>query len=474
MTLYRPSHNQLQKLDEILGSLEGRRIGLLGLGVAGRAMASYLLSRGAQVIAADLRAELADDETLSSDLQLRLGEMSEATFADVEALVISPGAHPGQPAVEAVRKADKPIFGELELVGSLGSKVVAITGTNGKSTTTALIGSLIEGLGKSVFVGGNLGDPLSRFACSGETVDVLVLELSSFQLETAYRYSPDVSVVLNITPDHGDRYDDLEEYALAKSNILSGQTGAQITVLSADDSRVVAMADQTEAEVRWFSTQTALGERSGLYLDDECARGSGIYTVLEPLSLSHDKLFGRHNRENALAALLAVDGLGLVDGNWDDVMKAYRHFSGLEHRLEWVREWKGVRFINDSKATNDEAAAVALRALSAPVVLLAGGKSKGGGYEALVQASQDKVTRVIAFGEAGDEIYDRFSSEPLETIRCGTMAEAVGCSMTNCAEGTTVVLAPACSSFDEFSNYGVRGRAFKEAVMALGEGTSDE
>ena len=311
---------------------------------------------------------------------------------------------------------------------------------------------------------------LSRFACSGETAGRVGLELSGFQLETAYRYSPDVSVVLNITPDHGDRYDDLEEYALAKSNILSSQTGAQITVLSADDSRVVAMADQTEAEVRWFSTQTSLGERSGFYLDDECARGSGIYTVLEPLSLSHDKLFGRHNRENALAALLAVDGLGLVDGNWDDVMKAYGHFSGLEHRLEWVREVEGVRFINDSKATNDEAAAVALRALPAPVVfLLAGGKSKGGGYEALVQASQDKVTRVIAFGEAGDEIYDRFSSEPLETIRCGTMAEAVGCSMTNCAEGTTVVLAPACSSFDEFSNYGVRGRAFKEAVMALGK-----
>ena len=469
MTLYRPTHNQLAKQDEILQSLEGRRIGLLGLGVAGRAMASYLLSRGAEVVAADLRTELADDTSLESNLKLRLGPMSEETFGDVEALVISPGAHPGQPAVEAVRAADKPIFGELELVGDLGAKVIAITGTNGKSTTTAMIGSLVEQLGHRVFVGGNLGDPLSRFACSGESVDVLVLELSSFQLETANRYRPDVSVVLNVTPDHGDRYDGLDEYAQAKSNILSAQNPSQMTVLSADDHRVVAMAEQTQAQVRWFSTEKALKGQDGLFLHEDGACGSGIYEAQELLSLSHDKLFGRHNRENALAAFLAVDGLGLVNGNWQAVLEAYRAFSGLEHRLEWVREWNGVRFINDSKATNDEAAAVALRALPAPVVLLAGGRSKGGGYEALVEASRDKVIRVVAFGEAGAEISERFSTEPVETTLCGTMAEAVRYSAQGCGSGTTVVLAPACSSFDEFPNYGVRGRAYKEAVLALGE-----
>jgi UDP-N-acetylmuramoylalanine--D-glutamate ligase len=474
MTLYTPTHNQLEKLDEILGSLEGRRIGLLGLGVAGRAMAAYLVSQGVKVVAADLRTELADDASLSDSLSLRLGPMSEETFADVEALVISPGAHPEQPAVEAVRRADKPVFGELELVGNLGSQVIAITGTNGKSTTTAMIGSLVEGLGKSVFVGGNLGDPLSRCAASGESVDVLVLELSSFQLETAYRYRPDVSLVLNVTPDHGDRYDDLEEYAHTKSNILSSQTKEQVAVLSADDKRVASMASQTEANVRWFSTLGHQFEGDGFYLEEDSAHGVGIYAGSNGLPLAHDKLFGRHNRENALAAFLAVDGLGIVNGNWDDVLKAYQKFAGLEHRLEWVRELQGVRFINDSKATNDEAAAVALRALPAPVVLLAGGRSKGGGYDALVEASKDKVTRVIAFGEAGPEIFERFSSEPLEITQCGTMAEAVHCSMDGCSEGTTVVLAPACSSFDEFSNYGVRGREYKAAVLALGEGKIDE
>ncbi len=474
MTLYTPTHSQLEKLDEILTSLEGRRIGLLGLGVAGRAMANYLLSKGADVVAADLRTELAADDSLSAQLTLRLGPMSATTFEDVEALVLSPGAHPGQPVVEAVREAGKPVFGELELVGSLGSKVVAITGTNGKSTTTAMIGSLVEALGHRVFVGGNLGDPLSRFAASGEPVDVLVLELSSFQLETAYRYKPDVSVVLNITPDHGDRYDGLEEYAQTKSNILSSQTQSQVAVLSADDRRVAEMASQTDAQIRWFSTLGSLEDRDGLFLDGDCAQGSGIYAAQEPLTLAHEKLFGRHNRENALAAFLAVDGLGLVNGNWQSVLDAYNGFAGLEHRLEWVREWKGVRFINDSKATNDEAAAVALRALPAPVVLLAGGRSKGGGYDALVAASKDKVTRVIAFGEAGSEIYERFSSEPLEIEQCGTMVEAVDCSMNGSSEGTTVVLAPACSSFDEFPNYVVRGRVYKEAVLALGEGKSDE
>lgn len=472
MSLWKPSHSELEKLDEILGSLPGRRIGLLGLGVAGRAMATYLVKLGADVVAGDLRTELAEDESLSSSLTLRLGPMSEKTFEDVEALVISPGAHPEQEAVLAVRNSGRPVFGELELVGNLGSKVIAITGTNGKSTTTALIGRLIEGLGQSVFVGGNLGDPLSRFAASGESVDVLVLELSSFQLETAYRYKPDVSVVLNVTPDHGDRYDDLEDYALTKANILAGQTEQQVAVLSADDTRVQEMAQNTAANIHWFSTLGPLNNRDGLYLEDDQAQGSGALGSELNLNLEHEKLFGRHNRENALAAFLAVDGLGLDSHNWQRVLEAYQDFAGLEHRLEWVRELDGVRFINDSKATNDEAAAVALRALPAPVVLLAGGRSKGGGYEALVQASKDKVTQVIAFGEAGSEIYERFSKEPLETRQCATMLEAVADSMTGSIHGTTVVLAPACSSFDEFPNYTVRGRAFKKAVLALGEGAS--
>ena len=472
MSLWKPSNSELAKLDEILGSLSGRRIGLLGLGVAGRAMAHYLVKQGANVVAADLRTELGQDENLSSNLTLRLGSMSESTFDDVEALVISPGAHPEQPAVQAVRASGRPVFGELELVGNLGAKVVAITGTNGKSTTTALIGRLLQSLGYSVFVGGNLGDPLSRFAASGESVDVLVLELSSFQLETAYRYRPDVSVVLNVTPDHGERYDDLEDYALTKANILASQTDDQVAVLSADDTRVEKMAQNTAAQVRWFSTGADLSNRDGLYLDNDTAQGSGKLGSELNLNLEHEKLFGRHNRENALAAFLAVDGLGLVDHNWSGILKGYQGFGGLEHRLEWVREVDGVRFINDSKATNDEAAAVALRALPAPVVLLAGGRSKGGGYEALVQASKDKVTQVIAFGEAGDEIYERFSKEPLDTRQCATMLEAVAGSLTGCTEGTTVVLAPACSSFDEFPNYTVRGQVFKQAVLALGEGAA--
>lgn len=470
MSLWKPSDSELAKLDEILGSLSGRRIGLLGLGVAGQAMATYLVKLGAHVVAGDLRTELANDEKLSESLTLRLGRMSEKTFEDVEALVISPGAHPNQSAVQAVRASGRPVFGELELVGNLGAKVVAITGTNGKSTTTAMIGQLIEGLGYSVFVGGNLGDPLSRFAASGESVDVLVLELSSFQLETAYRYKPDVSVVLNVTPDHGDRYDELEDYALTKANILSSQDSHQVTVLSADDKRVAQMAQHTAAQVRWFSTEQALENRDGFYLDDDNAQGSGTLGAELKLSLNHAKLFGRHNRENALAAFLAVDGLGLVKNNWPAILKGYAAFDGLEHRLEWVRELDGIRFVNDSKATNDEAAAVALRALPAPVVLLAGGRSKGGGYEALVTASKKKVTQVIAFGEAGTEIYERFSKEPVQTRQCATMLEAIAGSMNGCTPGTTVVLAPACSSFDEFPNYTVRGQAFKKAVFALGEG----
>lgn len=467
MTLWTPTQDELAKLDLILGSIRGRKVGLLGLGVAGRAMADLLLANGAQVVAADLRPDLCHDTTLPSQLTLRLGPMDENTFHDVEALVISPGAHPEQPAVASFRNLQRPVLGELELVGKLNSKTIAITGTNGKSTTTALIGALVRGLGYSVFVGGNLGDPLSGFVAAGDTADVMVLELSSFQLETAYRYGPDVSVVLNVTPDHGERYDDIEDYSRAKMRILSSQLPSQTAVLNADDRRVNAMARETSAAVLRFSGAGTLAGEDGLFLVGENAKGSGQFTTQLSLSLGHEKLFGRHNLENAMAALLAVHALDLPECTWERLLEQYRTFAGLEHRLEWVSEIAGTRFINDSKATNDESAAVAVRALGSPLVVLVGGRSKGGGYEALVEACATKEVHVIAFGEAGAEIVERFAKQGIPVTHCTAFLSAIEQASSRAKPGTTVVLAPACSSFDEFSNYAERGRAFKAAVHAL-------
>ncbi len=471
MTMMHLHSDLLAQLDAILSSPEGRRIGVLGLGVAGRAMALYLAERGAVVVAADLRDALAEDTELSGQLELRLGEMSEETFADVEALVISPGAHPDQPAVRAVREAGKPIIGELELLGELPSKVVAITGTNGKSTTTALVGALISGMGEEPFVGGNFGESVASWVRRGAEADVAVIELSSFQLETAYRFAPDVSLVLNISHDHADRYDGLEDYALAKRRVLEGQSPEQTTILNADDVRVAAMAEHARGQTLWFSTEAPLGERDGLYLDGDVAKGAGTLAEMAPLPLQHERLVGRHNRQNALAALLIAYALGYAADGWDSVMEAYRGFEGLEHRLEWVLESEGVRYINDSKATNDVSAGVALRAVSGGVILLAGGRSKNAGYGALLEAAQSaEVIKVFAFGEAGPEIHDAFGAAGFQSEVCTGLSHAVERAVAEASSGQCVLLSPACSSFDEFANYAERGRSFKEFVRDATEG----
>ncbi len=460
------------RLAAILAKPHGHRVGVLGLGVAGKAMALLLAKRGALVVGVDRRAELVSAELTQAGIELRLGPTGPMTFADVELVVLSPGADPAQEAVAHAVAKGVPVCGELELVQPLPARVAAITGTNGKSTTTALLGALVKGMGQAAFVGGNLGDPIAGWLLQDKPADVAVVELSSFQLETAYSFRADVSVMLNITPDHFDRYPDVASYAATKERLLENMDAKGIAILNADDQSVVAMARSVRGSIYWFSTLQESLPGDGAYLDGDTLVPVGSLATLGRLDLRHPRLFGRHNRENALAAMLALAGLGLWGPHNGDLVRAsYVGFCGLEHRLELVGEVNGVRFINDSKATNDDAAAVALAAMDRPVVLLAGGRDKGAGYERLVAAARTKVHAVVAFGEAQALIAKAFATHP-GLVLCQGMREAFLRALTLAKPGDVVLLAPACSSYDEFTDYKHRGREFKRWVQALSGGNA--
>ena len=458
---------QLRLLKEILAAPRGRRFCVVGLGVSGRAMAGFLARRGGLVVGVDARAD-ADVQGLAElGVVLQLGGTPQ--FGDAEAVAISPGVDPRQRLVQQALQQGVPVFGEIELAGQLPARVIAITGTNGKSTTTALCGSLVEGLGRRAFAGGNLGEPIVAWLDENRPVDVAVLELSSYQLETAYTFSPDVGVVLNVTPDHLERYAAIEHYAAAKERLVACVPPSGCVVLNADDPIVRGMAAVARGRVLWFSTQTDRLPGPGAYVEGDTLVSHELGDF-GAVTLYHPRLLGRHNRENALAAFLALHGLGLAP-QAQDLLRGYESFKGLPHRLELVGEIAGVQYINDSKATNDASAATGLAAMQRPVVLLAGGKDKGGGYGELVRAAQDKSVRgVLAFGAAGELIARAFTDAGLPVQRVDSMADACEAARKQAQRGDVVLLSPACSSFDAFRDYMHRGQAFRQWVQAHEKG----
>lgn len=474
MTLRWPDNAALRRLDELLGHLTGACVAVVGLGVAGQAMARLLTQRGAVVVGIDRsttvdRAALA---TCCAELRLGTDATTSAALDGVRGVALSPGVDPRQELISTALARSLPVFGELELSGRFSAPVAAITGTNGKSTTTALTGALVQAVGARAFVGGNLGEPICEFVASGEAVDAVVLELSSFQLESAYRFAPRVAVILNLAPDHGERYDRHEDYVAAKRNLVRNLGASDFAVLNADDAATRAFADGLTAQVRWFSTRATSLPGQGAWLDphSDRVRASGACALLDGFELAHPRLLGRHNRENALAALLAVQGLGLVRAETLAALRAgYLAFAGLEHRLELAGEWGGVQYVNDSKATNDDAAAIGAGAMTRPTILLLGGVDKGGGYEAVKAASRAHVKTVIAYGAAREVIAQAFAGDP-RLVVVATFGEALAAAVTRAKSGDTVLLSPACSSFDEFKNYKERGVRFKQTAARLAGG----
>jgi len=438
-----------------------RRALVVGFGRTGRAVAALLAARGTRVRVADARPATAlGSEAPPPGVELRLGEEGPGLLAGVDLVVPSPGVPREAPILRAAVAAGIPVVSEIELAArALAVPIVAVTGTNGKSTTTTLVGLALARAGKRPFVGGNLGTPLVEAV--GRDVDVAVAEVSSFQLEWVDGFRPAVAALLNVTPDHLDRHTSYEEYRDLKARIFARQEAADWAVVNRDDPEVAAVATRCRARVVTFGWEPSArgawvaGGEAVLRLPDAAE---------ERLSLAATRLTGRHNVENILAAATIAR---LAGASLAAVQEAVDTMEPLPHRLARVGERHGVVFVDDSKATNVGAAAKSLGSVGGPVILLAGGVDKGGSYDALAAAASGRVRLACLFGAARERIAAALGEQRIPVERTASLEEAVAAAASAARPGDTVLLAPACASFDMFADYAARGRAFRAAVEAL-------
>lgn len=451
--------------------LDGRdgEVAVLGLGRSGAAVTKLLLADGKRVYASD-----AGNAIAVSDMARQLGDLGAAVdvgthdlerIAAASMVVVSPGIDPATPAVRAALDAGKQLVSEIEVaLGYLGgTKIIAVTGTNGKTTTTALVGHILRGLGENAVDAGNIGAPLSDFARRDNRPDWIALEMSSFQLHDTPGLRPDVGVLTNLSPDHLDRYPTEDEYYADKRRLFANATKSSKWVFNTDDSRVTDAVSEVPGTKLGFS----LREQADAWLDD--ASGTLNLFGSKLISRAELNLLGDHNVANALAASLAV---AAADGRFAEpdarrqIAAALRSFKALSHRLEIVGEKDGVQWINDSKATNVSSAQVAIAGMRRPTVLLLGGRHKGEPYTALAGPIRATVKHIVAYGEAAEEIEkDLEGVAPI--VRLGDDFDEVMSRARALAQpGDSVLMSPACSSFDMFRNYEERGERFRE--LALG------
>jgi len=439
-----------------------KQITIIGAGSTGRSLAKFFLEQGAKVSLSDNRsAEFLDnlDELRNAGVRMDLGGHTPELFEKADLVVISPGVPLDIPVVELCRQHAIPVLGEVEIAWQqLAGKMIGITGTNGKSTVTTLIGEMLKAWGKKVFVGGNLGTPLVDAV--GQNYPWQVVELSSFQLEAIEDFRPEYAILLNISEDHLDRYADMASYVAAKTRIFENQAEDDIAILNADDLQVMQVASTIAAHKVCFSSQRVLD--SGMSLHDDKIiwrwRGSEIIFAADEL-----KLRGQHNRENVMAALIPL----LIEGCPAEIAwGAATSFTGLAHRMEFLGELDGASWFDDSKGTNIGSVVKSLAGLNRPVVLIAGGKDKQGDLSALVPMIRDKVAHLILIGAAAQRMGLAFDG--MTTIhRPADMHEAVAIAAQVSCAGGSVLLSPGCSSFDMFKNYVERGRTFAREFHAL-------
>jgi len=446
--------------------LTSKQITIVGAGLSGQAAARFLVERGAEVTLSDMRAaaEIPQLDRLSAlPIRFDMGGHSLKCFSQADLIVISPGVCLDIEPLNVARAHAVPIIGEIELAAChLDAPILAVTGTNGKSTTVSLLGAALQQCGKEVFVGGNLGTPLIE-ACAQDELDYLVVELSSFQLETIDRFCPHYALLLNLSADHLDRYPDLDSYYAAKLNLFRNMTTAHTAVLNADDEAVVQLTADLNCRKVYFSAKGSLAEGMGREGEELVWRWQGeeVRFALSKLSLQ-----GAHNVENVMAALIPA----LIEGcSSEKVWNAVCRFEGLRHRMNLVRELDGVRWYNDSKGTNIGSVQKSLAGFETPVTLIAGGKDKGGDYRLLAEELRRTVTHLILIGEAAERmVHELDGVVPIH--RVDSLEQAVSLAQQVTSDGGNVLLSPACSSFDMFENYARRGDIFCELVGALETG----
>jgi len=450
-------------------NLKNRKVLVVGLAKTGLATARFLKNQGAQVTAADLLTQdqlgPRAQQALAMGVSLELGPHKTETFSRFDLIVLSPGVPHTIGPLGAARKAGIPVIGELELaVRHIKEPIVAITGTNGKTTTTNLIGEMLRASGLKVFVGGNIGAPLIGHVESGSRVDVIVAEISSFQLDTMESFRPKVGVLLNISEDHLDRYEDFHAYIQSKGRLFENQDNTDVAVLNRTDPQIPFLESAIRSKKLYFNINVHDGEQGVAVQGDKIAfqvPGRARPTV----SLANFKLKGVHNVENAAAASLAAWAAGAHES---DIQGTLDTFKGLHHRLEYIRAVHGVQYYNDSKGTNVGAVMRSLESFDAPVVLIMGGRDKGGSYTVLRGLIKARVKRLIAIGEAREKILHDVGGATASQ-KATTLEEAVLSAAQAATPGDVVLLSPGCSSFDMFTDYAERGEAFCKAVENLND-----
>jgi UDP-N-acetylmuramoylalanine--D-glutamate ligase len=447
--------------------LRDKRVLVVGLGKSGVASALFLKSQGAQVTVSDSKSQdqLGKEIPVLLDhgIAVETGAHGERTFRGQDLIVVSPGVPVDAPPLVQARALGEPVIGEIELAAQfLPKNIVAITGSNGKTTTTTLTGEILAASGLPTLVGGNIGTPAVSLLGQSNPETTIVLEVSSFQLETIESFRPKVAVVLNITPDHLDRHRTFDAYANAKARIFENQQPDDFTVLNADDETCVSFAKRTRAQVFWFSRRNEVPH--GAYVAENAIIFRNLDSQHEVLPLSEIPLKGNHNVENVLAAVCS----GLLMGcDLERVREAVRNFKAVEHRLEYVATIRGVDYYNDSKATNVDATIKALESFPGGIHLILGGKDKGSDYTVLNDLLRERVKRVYTIGAAAEKIESHIKGTT-EISYTGTLDAAIRKAHDTAQPGDVVLLAPACASFDQFQNYEHRGRTFKEIVKSLG------
>ena len=448
--------------------LKNKRVLVVGLGKSGIAAAMFLRQQGARVTVSDARSATAlageIPALLDAGIMVESGGHGLLTFRRQDLIVISPGVPLDTPEVRQVIGFGVPIIGELELASRfLKGKILAITGSNGKTTTTTLVGKILAEGALPTLVGGNIGTPVIDLIPGSTDQTVNVLEVSSFQLETIQQFRPWIAVVLNITPDHLDRHGSFENYAAMKTRITENQQTGDFLVLNAEDKPTQMVAAKTKAQIFWFSPRRPIKQGAFVYGDSivfvprEGAKAEPIMPVAE-ISLK-----GAHNVENVLAAVCAARLAGVPA---EKIRSAVASFKAVEHRLEFVRTVEGVDYFNDSKATNVDAAVKAVAAFPGGIHLILGGKDKDSDYTTLSPLLRERVKAVYTIGSAAEKI-ERQLQGVVKMVGAGTIDVAIHEAAKAAIPGDVVLLAPACSSFDQFENYEHRGRTFRRIVQEL-------
>ena len=461
--------------------IKGKNIVIVGLGRTGLAAARFLHHRGARVLVTDRAGEkeLGDAVGVLRQLGVRveIGSHRADSFQDADLIMVSPGVdHTIEPIAQANARG-VPIIGEVELASAfIKEPIIAVTGTNGKTTTTALLGQMLENSGISVFVGGNIGNPLIEYVSKEQTAQIVVAEISSFQLDTIVTFRPKVSVLLNITPDHLDRYPDFEAYADSKMRIFKNQQADDLAILNGLDRLIRTKTKHIKCR-RLFFPHLEAGEQGAILNEKRIIlRLKHVHSAIrnlqsefrnhEYLDISRMHLQGRHNFENACAASIAALASGAT---LNGIQKTLDHFKGLPHRLEHVATINAVDYYNDSKATNVDGVLRALECFSKPVVLLMGGRDKGGDFKVLQESIRNHVRELIVMGEAAESIRSALGQQTRTKV-AASMQEAVTTAFQDAQPQDVVLLSPGCASFDWYSNYAERGDDFRRAVEKLKTG----